>query len=267
MKKFFTYLLLLSVIGINSSFTFKKKSKTPPPSSIEAKKDSVNGDYKKILRNATVKKGLFTTIYNSKEGKLYFEIPDSVFTQTFILSNRVAETSNTQDYVAGQMATTPFMFRMSKDDQRVYFHTVQNRNIIDSEDPMKPALDKNFADPIFKGFKIAAKNGSNVVIEVTSLFGSNEKIISPIKSSGNSNSISANSNSKGTFMGDASGITEIKTFEKNIEIKSVLSYSTSASDKAYTVTMHRSLFVLPEEPMNQRLQDNRSEERRVGKEC
>ena len=172
--------LLLFVSGISCA-TVVKKNKKKVINPIEVKKDSVNADYKKVTKDAVSRKGLFTTFLSKKENNLYFEIPDSAFSHTYLLANRIAETSNTQDYVAGQMATTPLMIRFSKDDQKVYMHLVQSSNIVDRNDPILPAFDKNFADPVLKGFKIVARNMDNVVIDVTSFFGGNEKCISPIK--------------------------------------------------------------------------------------
>ena len=80
------------------------------------KKDSVNTDYKKIVTGAQVRRGLFTVIFKEKEGKLYFELPDTAFQKTYMLSNRIASTSDTQDYVAGQMVTTPFLISFTKDE-------------------------------------------------------------------------------------------------------------------------------------------------------
>ncbi len=50
-------------------------------------------------------------------------------------------------------------------------HLVQSSNIVDRNDPILPAFDKNFADPVLKGFKIVARNMDNVVIDVTSSLG------------------------------------------------------------------------------------------------
>ena len=144
-------------------------------------KDSVNADYKKVTKGAHTQKGLFTVIYNAKEGKLYFEIPDSAFSRSYILANRVAATSNTREYVAGQMATTPLLIRFSKDERNVYMHQIQSADVVPEGDPIQASFDKNFCDPVLKGFKIAARNGENVVIDVTSFFGEKEKCISPIK--------------------------------------------------------------------------------------
>lgn len=255
-------ILLLSIILFNGVFCVEtvsaKNRKKDKKTVVEVKKDSTSADYKKVIKDAVIKKGMFTTIYNSKEGKLYFELSDSALMHTYMIANRVAETSNTQDYVAGQMATNPIMFRITKDDSKVYFHEVQTSNTVNSDDPIKASFDKNFADPVLKGFKIAARNKNNVVIDVTSFFAGNEKCISPIKQDSPLGKLFGGSKSiKGTFVQDASNIVSIKNFEKNIEIKSLLSYLTSPLNDPYSVIVHRSLFVLPDTVMDKRLQDNR----------
>lgn len=255
-------ILLLPIILFNGVFCVEtvsaKNRKKDKKTVVEVKKDSTSADYKKVIKDAVIKKGIFTTIYNSKEGKLYFELSDSALMHTYMIANRVAETSNTQDYVAGQMATNPIMFRITKDDSKVYFHEVQTSNTVNSNDPIKASFDKNFADPVLKGFKIAARNKNNVVIDVTSFFAGNEKCISPIKQDSPLGKLFGGSKSiKGTFVQDASNIVSIKNFEKNIEIKSLLSYLTSPLNDPYSVIVHRSLFVLPDTVMDKRLQDNR----------
>lgn len=221
-------------------------------------KDTVNADYKKVSRNATTQKGLFTTLYNAKEGKLYFEIPDSAFNRIYILANRVAAISNTQEYVAGQIATQPLLIRFTKDERNVYMHEIQSDDIVSPTDPIQSSFNKNFYDPVIKGFKIVASNGKNVVIDVTSFFGGNEKCISPIKTDNPlSKLLGGKSALKGAFVSDASGIISSKSFPGNIEIKSRLSFTLSPLGQPYSVIMHRSLFALPEEPMKMRLQDNR----------
>lgn len=259
MKTNLWILLLLALLIPQSSYAGKKgKKKVLNP--LELKKDSAGtseADYKKAIKGAITHKGLFITHLN-KENKLYFEMSDSVFAHTYLLANRVAETSNTQDFVAGQMATTPLLIRFSKDEQKVYMHLVQSRNIVEQNDPIASSFQKNFSDPVLKGFKIVGKNGSNVLIEVTSFFGGNEKCISPIKPENPLAKLLGGAKSiKGTFVSEASNILGVKTFPKNLEIRSLLSFTTTPMDEPYSVTVHRSLFVLPDEPMKMRLQDNR----------
>ena len=251
-------LFLAAALTVCPPADAKRKNKKKQNALAALAKDSVNADYKKVTKGAQTQKGLFTTLYNAKEGKLYFEIPDSAFSRTYILANRVAATSNTREYVAGEMATTPLLIRFSKDERNVYMHQIQSGDLVAQDDPIRSSFEKNFYDPVIKGFKIAAHNGDNVVIEVTSFFGSNEKCISPIKPDNPiAKLLGGGSSLKGTFVADASGIMSAKSFPENIEIKSRLSFTLSPLNQPYSLVMHRSLFVLPEDPMPMRLQDNR----------
>jgi hypothetical protein len=223
------------------------------------KTDSINADYKKITKDGSVSQGLFTLIFKGKEGKLYFEIPDSAFSRQYILANRIASTSDTQDFVAGQMVTTPMLIQLTKDERNVYFNLVQSSDVVEGEDAIEASYSKNFMNPRLKGFKIAARNNGNVVIDVTSFFGTNETCISPLKQDSPLGKLfGSDSSIKGTFASDASGIDTAKVFPGNIEIESTLSFNTTGLiKKPYSVKVHRSFFVLPEEKMAMRYQDNR----------
>lgn len=236
-----------------------RKSKKKKQAAIAAlSKDSLNTDYKRITKNAIIQKGLFNTIFNAKEGKLYLELPDSVFGTAYILANRVAAISSTKEYVAGQMATNPMLIRFTKDERNVYMHEIQSDDMVAENDPIQSAFNKNFYEPVIKGFKIAAHNGKSVIIDVTAFFGGNEKCISPIKVDNPlSKLLGGKSALKGTFVSDASGIISAKTFSRNVEIKSRLSFTLSPLGQPYSVVMHRSIFALPEQPMRMRRQDNR----------
>ena len=74
--------VLLATLAVCQPTEAKRKSKKNKNAIAALVKDSVNADYKKVTKNAAVQKGLFTTLYNAKEGKLYFEIPDSAFGRT-----------------------------------------------------------------------------------------------------------------------------------------------------------------------------------------
>lgn len=253
-------LVLSAIVFAAEPMTAKKKKASKNLLSLTKDSTTTNSDYTKILKDSKKTVGLFTVIYKAKDDKLYFEMPDSAFDKSYMLANRIASTSNTNDFVAGQMATNPMLIRFSKDDRSVYMHLVSGDNMVDANDPIAASFDKNFLDPILKGFKIVARNGKNVVIDVSSFFGTNEASISPIKRDNPLSKLFSSGNSlKGSFMSDASGISEVKTFEKNIEIKSTLTFALTGTLKyeTYSVLMHRSLFVLPDIPMPMRYQDNR----------
>lgn len=256
MKKFFI-LSILTLVFFNTDanaglFSKSKKKQVAIPT---ASKDSTAGKYQKLVKGAQSGTGMLATHF-TKDYKLYLELPDSAFTHLFLLANRIAETSNTQDFVAGQMVSRPFVIKFSKNEQSVFMHLVQTRNVVAENDPIESAFNKNFADPILQSFKIAATNGKNVIIDVTAFFGENEKSISPIKEDSPLTKLFGGPKSlKGAFVKNNSNISEVKTFPNNVEIKSRLSFTTE--NDPYTVTVHRSLIMLPDVPMKSRIQDNR----------
>jgi len=259
MKKI-TLLFSFFLLFLSYSYAANPFKKAANQAVEKSKKDSVADPkvkYRDIVKEAVTKKGLFTTHY-TKDNKLYFELSDSVMQHTFLLSNRIASTSNTHDYVAGQMATTPIVFRFSKDSKNVYLHKVQTRNEVEQGSSIASSFEKNFFDPVLKGFSIAAEVDGKVVIDVTSFFGENERCISPIKPENPLAKLLGGANNlKGTFVKDASNIQEVKTFVKNVEIRSMLSFNTTPLNEPYTVIMNRSIILLPDTLMQKRLQDNR----------
>ena len=162
-------MLLAPAFGMNADAK-KKKKKVDLKAMTAAKTDTDSADYSKIVKDGKVNEGLFKVIYKAKEGKLYFELPEDAFTHYYILSNRMASTSDTQDFVAGQMITTPMLIQFSKDERNVYINQVQHRDTVDPNDAIAPSFKKNFLNPRIKGFKIAARNGKSVVIDVTAFF-------------------------------------------------------------------------------------------------
>ncbi len=218
-------------------------------------KDST--DFKKTLKDAQVYKGMFNA-YLDKKGKLTFEIPDSAFNHTYLLVNRIKGLSRTDDYVAGQMCSNPRLIKFTKDQQNVYLHLVQTDNEVDPNDPISASFDRNFIDPVLKGFKIAGTDSCSVFVDVTSFFAGNEKSISPIKESNPLTKLLGGKDGiKGTFYSDGSAITAVKSFPQNLEVESQLAYTTQTAARPYTVLMSRSIVMLPDDPMPSRLQDNR----------
>lgn len=248
-------LLGVSLLAVSFSASSAPKVSLGDVASKATSKDST--DFKKTLKDAQVFKGMFNA-YLDKKGKLTFEIPDSAFNHTYLLVNRIKGLSRTDDYVAGQMCSTPRLIKFSKDKQNVYLHLVQTDNEVDPDDPISASFDRNFIDPVLKGFKIAGTDSSSVFIDVTSFFSGNEKSISPIKESNPlTKLLGGRDGIKGTFYSDGSAITAVKSFPLNLEVESQLAYTTQTATRPYTVLMSRSIVMLPDDPMPTRLQDNR----------
>lgn len=202
--------------------------------------------YQELMGEAeTWEQGLVTAFIVKEQ--LYFELSDSIMGLPLLLSNRISRTSNTADAVAGQMVTTPLMIRLKRKGDKVYMHLMQSSDYVDKEESIAPSFYRNFEEPILQSFPIEAENGSNVVIDVTDFFLGDESLIDPIPDS---------SYLGGMLQRSSSYISKVRSFPENVEIKSLLAYK-SMDGKPYTIEAHRSLVLLPAQPMMPRLKDDR----------
>lgn len=260
MKKFsiIAGMTLLSVgLSTSSCSIIKKKRSNRGAVAAAPPKDDKTKAFENLIKDATPSEGLFD-MYLRKDGKLIMVLSEANFGPLYGLSNRVSETSNTQDYVAGQMIDRPIAIRLSKDEHSVYIHSVQTSSLVADQDPIKPAFERNFADPIIRGFKIGGIKGDKIAIDVTALFAGNDALLSPIKKeTPMSKMFGGGRGIKAAFNASGSSISSVKAFPKNVEIKSRLSYDMTEGKQSYTVGLHRSIYELPKEPMMPRLGDKR----------
>ena len=187
MKKLTWALLTALLLAGASPANCYAKRKSKKENRKEQVKDTTvqESKYDKLIKGAKTQKGMFT-LHLTTDNKLLVEVPDSLMSRTFLLSSRLATTTYPKLFVAGEMTTDPFMIRFSKNEQSLFMHLVQHANIIDPKDPIAASFDRNFGDPIIKAFKIEAKNGNDVVVDMSDFFKTNEKIISPMPSNSSS---------------------------------------------------------------------------------
>ena len=225
---------------------FKSKRQKSKEEAEKNKPSDEEKKYKEIKKDAKISDGLIKTLLTDDQ-KLYFELNDSVMGKLLLISNRISSTSLTDDFVAGQMVSTPYMFKFEKVGKYIYMVWVRTGSFVDEGDPIEPSLKKNYMNPVIRTFKIEAKNGDHPVIDVTDMFQSDEPTISPL---------SRRSKLPSSPLKGATHFTKVKSFPENVEIKCLLGYKNSEGIP-YTIEVHRSVVLLPEKPMRMRLQDNR----------
>lgn len=223
-----------------------KSSKATKASKATATKDK----YNEAIKEATKKEGLINT-YKTSKGELYFEITPENFEHTYLLTNRMISTSSSAAFNAGQLLTDPIMFKIGADTSYVRFYNVSDYNRLRPGDEIEKAFNRNNLNPILKSFEVKAHKGDSLfLIDVTSFFRNDEKVISPLQFS----SISGVKKS-GRFDSDVAEIYEVKSFPENVEISSRMNFITEPH--SYLVNLRRSILKLPEEPMKMRFKDNR----------
>ena len=248
--KLFALLISLSVAlpDANAGW-FKRKSKKNKGKTEQTAPAKKKDKFADAIQKATPHDGVLKAWVTPKN-ELLLEITPKNLDNLYLLANRVSGTSNSSNFTAGEMLGDPFMFCLSADTSNVYMHTVQTYDKVKEDDAIAASFKRNFNNPILKTFKIKASRNDTLLIDVTSFFVSNEKCITPIRQS-----VRTRETMSASYDASASRLKEVKSFEKNIEITSILNFN--ITDGGYTLTMRRSIIELPKEPMRSRYQDNR----------
>ena len=251
---FSAFIACVLAIGVEAEAKRPAKSGRKSKGAVEqtdtTKKKEIKDKYKEAIRGAEVYDGL-VKMYMTPKRKLLFEITPEHFSHLYLLTNRLLQTSSDAAFSAGEMLGEQIMFRVTADTSYVHFHNVSTDNILRPGDEIGHAFFKNHLDPIFKSFKVEAfRKDSVYLIDMTSFFESDESVISPLQYSSN-----IMGKPSGRYDSDASEITQVKAFPRNIEITSRMNFI--SEPLPYLVSVRRSILLLPDKPMKTRFQDRR----------
>ena len=207
-------------------------------------------------------KSNFITLHKV-DGKLYFEIPMKYLGREMLFASTLTSTSSNDFCDVGYKQNDPLHVRFTKIDSTIYLNEV---NAFVTSNPKEPslqkAIDKNFADAVLYSYKIAAytPDSTAVVIDVTPIFTTDMKEFAFLPTT-----IMGLIQLNSTFNKDGVALGEVKTFDDNLSVKSMLSYKVSLkfmsfsflNNMSLTATVTRSLLLLPEEKMRPRISDSR----------
>ena len=229
----------------------KKKIETQP------------GKYEKLFQGKqyTTVSGDFMTLHKM-DGKLYFEMPLKWMGKDMLLASAVSRTSDNLAAVRGYSPGGGMHVRFVIQDSTVQLRLVATSVTADGNDPrMRQVMAQGYSDPILYGYKILAysPDRSAVVFEVTSLFTSDVKELTPIVPASGMFRVT------GKMIPAYSQLGEVKAFDDNISVRSSLSYSIGVyyfifpmmKQEPVTVEVTRTLMLLPEDKMRSRLADSR----------
>ena len=198
------------------------------------------------------------------DGKVYFEIPTSLLGREFLMGSTIRAISDNADGVVG--AKNPELqhitFTMAQDSS-ILLRKVTSATMT-GDDNILQAISKSSIGPIVKKFKAAAYNADStaVVVDLTDVFLSHDKDMSPFNEYGRNSSYQREEQ----FKKENSYITEIKSFSDNVSVASLLSYTYSlkgadgkkvAKNVPFSAELNRSIVLLPEEVYHPRRADYR----------
>ncbi|HJA13665.1 MAG TPA: zinc-dependent metalloprotease [Candidatus Butyricimonas faecavium] len=237
----------------------KKKGKNAATAKVTEKKSA----YDKLFQKESCEtvKSNFITLHKV-DGKLYFEIPMKYLGREMLFASTLTSTSSNDFCDVGYKQNDPLHVRFTKIDSTIYLNEV---NAFVTSNPKEPslqkAIDKNFADAVLYSYKIAAytPDSTAVVIDVTPIFTTDMKEFAFLPTT-----IMGLIQLNSTFNKDGVALGEVKAFDDNLSVKSMLSYKVSLKFMSFsfldnmslTATVTRSLLLLPEEKMRPRISDS-----------
>ena len=264
MKKWMIVLLAMIIVLPLSSDLYaaskKKKKKGTATATLPTPKKV--SPYEKLLKgkNVETSKSDFITLHKVGS-KLYFEIPLKYMEREILLASTVTNVTSPEFCDIGYKANNPLHLKFTKRDSSIFLRYVSTGVTTDN---LQKAMNNVYGDPILYAYDVKAYNPDStaVVIDMTTLFTTNVKDLSFFADAMMGGMVKISS----SFKKEASYLDEIKAFDDNLSVKTVMSYEVSLSvmgmmklmdDYPFTATVTRSILLLPEDKMIPRISDSR----------
>ncbi|MBD2446041.1 zinc-dependent metalloprotease [Nostoc sp. FACHB-152] len=230
-----------------------KPSSTEKPSS----KDDLE-PFDEVVKDTEKKEGLFTLYRNKKKNKIYLEIKPEQLNDNY-LATATLESGIGERGIYSGMPLQDFLFYWQRVDNKLQF-IVRNVNFRTREgDPQARSLARSFSDSTLYMLDIKSIHPQRKTI----LVDLGDLLLSDL--AGLSSSLGVTANSDQSYFGDA------KAFPHNVEIESVLNFSSGANSsekevlnsvtlpdsRGYTLRVHYSFSQLPNNGYRPRLADER----------
>src|SRR3712207_4358882 len=160
---------LWACVGTMDGKDNKKKKTMPVETADHTTQSGSPSKYGSLTAGYTRKPGMIN-VYQKGDSYL-FEIPKMLLGKDLLLTSRVATTSNNNGTVAGQMPHSPVLITLTVQGERLYMHKKVYKTLCDPESSLQASFNRNFADPIWKSFKIKGTSADgDVLVDLSALF-------------------------------------------------------------------------------------------------
>lgn len=206
-----------------------------------------------ITEEAVTSEGLFDT--HMIDGDLFYEIPLEMLEREMLLLTRIARTPDGAGY-GGSKANTATV-RWERLDDRVLLRLVSYANVADDTTAVAGAVRNSNFEPILMAFdvEVMSDDSTAVVLDVTGLFTEDVPLLGLP-------SFRREQYSVRRVDGDRTYVVRTNSFPANVEVRRVLTYvateaPSNAASQTLSMEMHHSMLLLPSDPMQPRLCDER----------
>ncbi|MBO3459653.1 zinc-dependent metalloprotease [Aetokthonos hydrillicola Thurmond2011] len=235
----------------------KNPTQNPTSSPQPAKKDELS-PFEQIVKDTQQLDGLFTLYRNSEKNKIYLEVKPDQLNKNY-LATTTLESGIGQAGIYSGMPLQNFLFYFQRVNNNLNF-VVRNVNFrTDEGDPQARSLSRSFSDSVLYTVPIKSihPQRKSIVIDLSDL------LLTDL--AGLSSSLGVPRSTDKSYFGTA------KAFPQNMEIESVLNFSstgniknsqmqrfmTLADNRSFNLRVHYSLSELPENNYQPRLADDR----------
>ena len=193
------------------------------------------------------------------DGKLLFEIPDSLFGRDMLLISRIAQTpANLSGYINAGSKTGEQVIAWERRDKKVLIRKRSFDAVAADSLPIALSVHENNFEPIVAAFDIAAitPDSNGVVIDVTDFYAKDVPAISGLSPRQRTDFKVRRLDDNRSFIDYA------HSYPMNVEVRHTMTYeATEPPSNVQTGTislqMNQSMVLLPDEPMMARLEDPR----------
>ena len=206
-----------------------------------------------ITEDAITTEGLFKT-HMIKE-KLFYEIPLDMLDREMLLLTRIARTPSGAGYGGSKLNTSTV--RWQRHDERIFLRLVSYQNVADDTTAIAGAVRNSNFEPILSTFdiEVMSEDSAAAVIEVTDMYTSDMSLIGLARFQRSSYGVRR-------LDGERTYIVRANAYPRNVEVRRVVTYDateapSNPSGNTMSMEMHHSMLLLPDDPMEPRLCDER----------
>ena len=244
---------LLPCIGMAGSKKDKKTKKETP--------------YQRLFKDKKCKtvKGVITI--HKMDDKVYFEIPLQVLGREMLLGSTITEITSNLFGSVGEKPFDPLHVVFVKDDSATVSLREVNSIQTTSTERYKKLMSEGSMPATMESFEVKAytPDSSAVIIDMTRFLLSDKGEFSPFTPWSPILMMNRDMKMEKQYKNQLSCVGEIKSFEDNFSVQSLLTYEMSVRDRwfyylykmPFSVVMTRSFLLLPETPMRPRPADPR----------
>lgn len=207
--------------------------------------------------NYTPSHGFIDSYVNVDEGKLMWAIPDSILGRDLLMVTRFAQLpADYSGYTNAGSKTAERIIRFDKGSGRLLLKEFSFVNIAQQNDPIAQSVEANNFAPILAAFDIENQENGISLIDVSDYFSEDSPGFNLINE-GNKKKYKIGRQDK-----SRSFIEKCRSFPQNLEVLHTLTFEVGKPPRGnrtstFSFQVNHSLVLLPEEPMQMRLADQR----------